>query len=166
MRDCKKCKKYLEYSNFYKDYSGRSDGKGGYRSVCKNCLNSIDREKRKNNALHKLKCNIRHNIREGIKRNKFNKNSNTKNILGCSFDELKKHLESKFEPWMTWQNYGLYNGELNYGWDIDHIIPLSSAETQEDIIKLNYYTNLQPLCSKFNRDIKKDNVIKKLFKYE
>ena len=57
---------------------------------------------------------------------------------------------------MTWENRGLYNGEFNYGWDIDHIIPLSSAETEEDIIKLNHYTNLQPLCSKINRDIKKD----------
>lgn len=63
--------------------------------------------------------------------------------------------DSKFEPWMTWGNRGLYNGELNYGWDIDHIIP--SAETEEGVIKLNHYTNLQPLCSKVNRDIKKDN---------
>jgi hypothetical protein len=59
---------------------------------------------------------------------------------------------------MTWENKGLYNGELNYGWDVDHIIPLSSVETEEEIIKLNHYTNLQPLCSKVNRDIKKDNV--------
>ena len=44
-----------------------------------------------------------------------------------------------------WENYGLYNGELNYGWDIDHIIPISTAKTEEEIIKLNHYTNLQPL---------------------
>jgi hypothetical protein len=59
--------------------------------------------------------------------------------------------------------YGLYNGELNYGelnygWDIDHKIPLSSGKTEEKIIELNHYTNLQPLCSKINRDIKKDNI--------
>ena len=29
---------------------------------------------------------------------------------------------------------------------------------EEDILKLNHYTNLQPLCSKINRDIKKDKV--------
>ena len=55
---------------------------------------------------------------------------------------------------MSWNNYGLYNGELNYGWDIDHIMPLSSAKTQEDIIKLNHYSNLQPLCSYHNRWVK------------
>ena len=65
------------------------------------------------------------------------------------------YLESKFEPWMCWNNKGLYNGEFNYGWDIDILYPISSAKTEEDIIKLNHYTNLQPLCSKINRDIKK-----------
>ena len=57
---------------------------------------------------------------------------------------------------MTWDNKGMYNGELNYGWDIDHIIPISSAKTEDDLYILNHYTNLQPLCSKVNRDIKKD----------
>ena len=59
---------------------------------------------------------------------------------------------------MTWENRGLYNGELNYGWDIDHIIPISSGNTEEEIIKLNHYSNLQPLCSKINRDIKRDRL--------
>lgn len=58
---------------------------------------------------------------------------------------------------MNWENRGLYNGDFDYGWDIDHIIPLSSANNEEDVIKLNHYKNLQPLCSKTNRDIKKDN---------
>lgn len=80
-------------------------------------------------------------------------------ILGCSFEEFKLYLESKFENWMSWENYGKYNGELNYGWDIDHIIPSSSAETEEEVYKLNYYLNLQPLCSKINRDIKKNKII-------
>ena len=60
---------------------------------------------------------------------------------------------------MNWDNYGRYNGELNYGWDIDHKIPTSSAITEEDVIKLNHYTNLQPLCSFINRVVKRDNVI-------
>ena len=57
---------------------------------------------------------------------------------------------------MNWDNYGLYNGELNYGWDIDHIIPHSLGKTENEILKLNHYTNLQPLSSHTNRDIKKD----------
>jgi hypothetical protein len=58
---------------------------------------------------------------------------------------------------MNWNNRGLYNGTENYGWDLDHIIPLSSAKTEGEVIKLNHYTNIQPLCSYVNRDIKKNN---------
>ena len=57
---------------------------------------------------------------------------------------------------MDWGNHGLYNGELDYGWDIDHIIPLSTATTEEELLKLNHFSNLQPLCSKINRDVKRN----------
>jgi 5-methylcytosine-specific restriction endonuclease McrA len=66
-------------------------------------------------------------------------------------------LESKFEPWMNWSNHGNWNGcpqKINTAWDIDHIVPISSARNEEEIMKLNHYTNLQPLCSYTNRHIK------------
>lgn len=113
----------------------------------------------KNDPLFKLSRNIRCLVINSIKSRGYRKNTKTEKILGCSFSEFKSHLESKFEPWMNWNNYGLYNGELDYGWDIDHILPLSSAKTEDDILNLNNYKNLQPLCSKNNRDIKKNNII-------
>ena len=91
-----------------------------------------------------------------LKRKGFKKNSKTEQILGCSFEYIKEYIESKFESWMSWENHGLYNGELNYGWDIDHIIPLSSGITEEEITKLNSYVNLRPLCSYVNRVIKRN----------
>jgi hypothetical protein len=106
--------------------------------------------------LQRLKNNMRNSIRLYLERNGFIKKSKTEIILGCSFDEFKYHLESKFETWMNWDNHGKFNGEYNHGWDIDHIIPLSSASTEEEILKLNHYTNLQPLCSKVNRHEKRD----------
>lgn len=115
------------------------------------------RERYNSDDLYRLSRNCRNLILLAFKNSKFIKPSSSENILGCSFEYLKEYLESKFEPWMTWENRGLYNGEFNYGWDIDHIIPLSSANSEEDIIKLSHYTNLQPLCSKVNRDIKKDS---------
>lgn len=110
------------------------------------------------NTIYNLSRSISSSIRKAFKRSGFSKKSKTIEILGCSFNDFKIYLESKFEPWMTWENKGLYNGEINYGWDIDHIIPLSSASSEDDVIKLNHYTNLQPLCSKLNRDIKKDQI--------
>jgi hypothetical protein len=59
---------------------------------------------------------------------------------------------------MTWENRGLFNGTENYGWDLDHIIPISSATTEEQVIELNHYTNFQPLCSHINRNVKKDRL--------
>ena len=115
------------------------------------------RTRKSNDSLFKLRHTIGNSILKAFKRNGFSKNSKTVGILGCSFLELKTHLESKFEPWMNWHNHGLYNGEFNFGWDIDHIIPTSSASSEADLLILNHYTNLQPLCSKTNRDIKKDN---------
>jgi hypothetical protein len=117
------------------------------------------RKRRNSDSLYKLSSVIRNSIYKSLHYKTHDKNSKTEYILGCSFEEFKIYLESKFEPWMNWENYGKYNGTLNYGWDIDHIIPLSTAKTVEDIIKLNHYTNLQPLCSYINRYIKKDNII-------
>ena len=59
---------------------------------------------------------------------------------------------------MNWENYGKYNGNYKNGWDIDHIIPLNKAKTPEDVIKLNHYTNLQPLDSYINRVIKNHDI--------
>lgn len=122
--------------------------------------NSIRRKRyylrHKDDLFFKIKESFRSLIKDSFRRSGFKKNSKTNEILGCSFEEFKFYLESKFESWMTWENKGLYNGELNYGWDIDHIIPISKAKNGDELIKLNHYTNLQPLCSKVNRDIKKD----------
>lgn len=60
------------------------------------------------------------------------------------------YIEEKFESWMNWNNNGMYTSNYNETWHLDHIIPISKALNEEDIIKLNHYTNFQPLCSKKN----------------
>lgn len=126
-----------------------------YQANNKDKRNLRHNERFKNDPIYCLSHLIRGLISKSFNNKAYNKNSKTSQILGCSFEEFKLYLESKFETWMTWENRGLYNGELNYGWDIDHIIPLSSAKNEDDIIKFNHYTNLQPLCSYTNRYIKK-----------
>jgi hypothetical protein len=124
-------------------------------NILKKQYEYINRRK-ENDKLFSITINIRKLISNSFNRNGFTKKSRTHDILGCTFDEFKEHLESQFESWMNWDNYGLYNGKTNHGWDIDHKIPSSSAKTEEDVIKLNHYTNLRPLCSYINRVIKKN----------
>jgi len=153
--------KKKEYQKRYEDKNKEKIAlrKKEYRKDNKEIIQLKINEYRRNRKLvdpiFKLKNSIRRNINNGFKRNKFSKNSNTETIIGCSFEEFKLHLESKFEPWMNWENRGLYNGTENYGWDLDHIMPLDSATNEDELLQLNHYTNLQPLCSKVNRDIKK-----------
>ena len=108
--------------------------------------------------IYKFRINTRSSILKIFKDNGYTKSKKTEEILCISILEFVNYIESKFEDWMTWENRGLYNGELNYGWDIDHIIPLSSVNSEEEIIKLNHYSNLQPLCSFINRNVKRDRL--------
>ncbi len=132
------------------------DKKKEYDKKYREIANKRRNERRKNDINYKIICSIRTILWRSFNNNGYNKKSRSFEILGCSYDDFVSYLESNFEKWMTWENKGLYNGKFNYGWDIDHIIPISTAKTEEDIIRLNHYTNLQPLCSKVNRDIKKN----------
>jgi hypothetical protein len=118
--------------------------------------------RRKTDTFYKFKCNIRNLIGNSIKSKGYTKNSQVYQIIGCTLEELFIHLEVKFENWMNWNNYGNPADnilEINKTWDIDHIIPITNAKTEEELIKLNHYTNLQPLCSFINRKVKRDKVI-------
>ena len=153
----KTLKKYRENNQEklkLKDKEYRENNKEKIKIKNKNWRN------KEHQPIYYLKNNISKGIAKTIKRNGYTKISRTHEILGCNFEEFKNYLESKFEPWMNWDNYGNPKDgiiELNKSWDVDHIIPLVTAKTEDDIVKLNHYTNLQPLCSYINRFIKRDN---------
>ena len=62
-------------------------------------------------------------------------------LIGCTPDELRQHLESKFEQWMNWENQGLG------GWDVEHIIPMSKFNLICPVQQhaCCHYSNLQPM---------------------
>ncbi len=81
--------------------------------------------------------------------------------LGYSMEDLKKHLESLFEPWMNWQNWGSYrletwddNDPSTWTWQIDHIIPhselLYDSMEHPNFKKCWGMNNLRPLSAKQN----------------
>jgi hypothetical protein len=130
-----------------------------YGSRYKEVKNKKWRELYSSNPLFKVKVLTQKAIYSAFKKRNTHKSKHTEEILGCNISEFKSYLESQFEPWMNWENQG---GSIiktsNTSWDIDHIIPISSAQTVEDIIRLNHYTNLRPICSYYNRFIKRDNI--------
>lgn len=89
----------------------------------------------------KMACSLRGRLRQAVIKQKTCKCDSMLNLLGCSVEELKLHIESKFTDGMNWDNYG------TYGWHIDHIIPCSSFDLtkEEEQRKCFHYTNLQPL---------------------
>ena len=120
--------------------------------------------KYKNPSLH-LTRNIRALIKTTFTRGIIKdiiKAKKTVSILCCTFEEFKKHIESQFESWMNWDNYGnvCETLEPNCSWDLDHILPVSLANTEEEVYLLNHWSNFQPLCSFKNRNIKRDDVLK------
>lgn len=70
------------------------------------------------------------------------KKKHTQEILQCSLEFFIQYIQDQFTEGMTLNNYG--------EWHLDHIIPIASAKTEEDIIRLNHYTNFQPLWAKDN----------------
>lgn len=138
-------------------YQQNKEKRKEYRLKNTENYNKWEREKRKNDPLFKFKKNFVGRLRVLLKKTGDRKTTKTSEIIGLSIMGLREHLESQWEPWMNWNNYGMYKSDsFNYGWDIDHIIPSSTATTMEEMIKLNHYTNLKPLCSKINRDIKRN----------
>lgn len=119
-----------------------------YNKKHKDQRNKWQRIKRKTDVGFKVRSNMSRRIRDAIKSYspKSKKYKNTVGLLGCSIEQLRIYLESKFQNGMSWENYG-YNG-----WQIDHIVPCSyfNLSKEEEQIKCFHYTNLQPLWAKDN----------------
>ena len=104
---------------------------------------SANRRKRKvKDALYNITNVIRDNVRYAIRKKGYTKNTKTAKILGCTYEKFKKHIESQFTDGMSWKNQG--------DWHLDHRLPVSAARNKDEIIKLNHYTNFQPLWAKDN----------------
>jgi hypothetical protein len=113
---------------------------------------AYDKNRLKTNIQYKLCCNLRSRLYKAINRN-FKAGSAVRD-LGCTVEELKPYLESKFQPGMTWDNW------TTDGWHIDHIKPLASFDLTDrnQLLEACHYTNLQPLWAKDNL-IKSDKLI-------
>jgi cytochrome c553 len=115
-----------------------------YRERTKHIRRIKTKERKEKDPLFKFKLNVSKLIVKTFKQNNCKKQNKTTEILGCTMIEFKSYIEKQFQPWMNWNNYGMYDPNFKR-WQLDHITPISSAKTEEEVLKLNHYTNFQPL---------------------
>jgi hypothetical protein len=93
--------------------------------------------------LFRIRETIRRLINLSFTRHGILKSNRTNEILGCSYNQFKEYIQSKFVDGMNWDN--------RCEWELDHIIPISSAQSETEVYLLNHYTNFQPLWRYDNR---------------
>jgi hypothetical protein len=160
--------KVLEYNkNYYEDNKSiillqkkKYRNENGTKIIIKN--NRYRKKRRQNDPSFRLREDVSRMINHSIK-----KYGSSKNGISClkyfnySIEELKQHLEIQFEPWMSWNNWGVYNSNTwdnndstTWTWQIDHIIPQSdlpyTSMQDENFKKCWSLENLRPLSAKQN----------------
>ena len=114
-----------------------------YRIENKEKINQSHVNRLRNDPVYKMKEQTRNMLRYALRSKGHHKTSRSADILGCDLDFFCEYL---FKTWE--KNYGRpWDGEPYH---IDHITPLATAKTEEDIIKLCHYTNLQMLTPEDN----------------
>ena len=107
-------------------------------------MRRYNKERRQRDINYRLICCLRKRItgclaryRSGIAVN----HQHARELIGCSMEELKKHLEHRFIPGMSWENYGVK------GWHMDHIVPCCQFNMLDpfQVKQCFHYTNMQPL---------------------
>lgn len=116
-----------------------------YKIKIQQYLKLWTKKRYKENITFRLTNNLRSRLKMALK-GRGDKSKSTMELLGCSIEELKTYLESKFKQGMNWENHSFY------GWHIDHIKPCASfdlSKSQQQKICF-HYMNLQPLWAKDN----------------
>lgn len=133
-----------------------------YKKENREKVNARERDRKKEDPFYKLYNLVRSVVKIAIKRNKGTKSGkSTLKYLEYSIEELKKYLESLFEPWMSWENHGKYdpniwdnNDQPTWTWQLDHIIPQSDlpyTSMEDDNFKKCWaLENLRPYSAKQN----------------
>ena len=100
------------------------------------------RIRHQNCPLFILKKSVRDRLYRVVNQAGYRRSSRSAQIIGCDWAFLRSYIEARFLPGMTWANHG--------EWHLDHVVPLASARTKRDVIRLSHYTNLRPLWAKDN----------------
>jgi len=108
------------------------------------------RKRKAIDPVFKMRCTIASIISNAFTSQGVLRRKRVEGILGCTYENFLEHLALT-----AVQNYGVYLFDENY--HIDHIVPVSLADTEDELLQLNHYTNLQLLTAADNL-FKKDRI--------
>lgn len=106
-----------------------------------------ERKRLSENIFHKCSSLIRNLIKISVRNKKGGQK--TEKILGCTFDHFIEYIESLWKDGMSWENHG---GPFSGKWQLHHLMPLHTAEEEEELILLNHYTNFYPLWTEEHQE--------------
>jgi hypothetical protein len=135
---CKTCENKIRYQK----NKIRKQTDPEFASWCRSFDVQRKRRKEKEDPMTGFIQIMRQCVRKSFTRKGYTKKSKVHTILGTDWSVVKSHMESLFKEGMTWDNHG--------EWHIDHIIPISSGKTEDEVVKLCHHTNLQPLWAEEN----------------
>src|ERR1700733_1718895 len=155
-----KHKIYLENKNKFSLYNKQYNL--AHKEDIKANKRKYEKEKLKNDVIYKCSKYVSIKIRKGLKNLNVSKNKQSIwKFLPYTPEELKFHIENQFEPWMTWENWGIYdpkiwneNDSSTWTWQLDHIKPHSDFNygTMDcrEFLDCWMLSNLRPLSAKQN----------------
>ncbi len=124
---------YAKYKEQYKALNRK------YHKTNHAALMQKRKERVEASPLLQFKERIRCLVKNSFYRLKHNKTKRVSEVIGADWETVKAHFVSQFKDGMTWESF--IAGEIH----VDHIQPLASAKSEEELIALCHYTNLQPL---------------------
>lgn len=145
---CKICGEDKPVEEFYWTNSNKTN----LDTKCKKCHN-----KRKRPSISRIVHNLKNRYSDIVKKYEFTDVTPFDEVLGIDRNGFQGYIENRFRDGMTWNNYGDY-------WVIDHILPMNLIRGYDDLIRLNHYSNLQPLLNGENLKKSKDLTVKGIIK--
>lgn len=132
------------------------------KEACINRGKILTAKKYKTDPIFKLRNRVSCEIKRALHKNNSSKQGHSIiEFLPYTIRQLKEHLEYQFEPWMSWNNHGVWrvskwieSDQLTWTWQIDHIIPQSdlpyTSMEDDNFQKCWALENLRPYSAKLN----------------
>ena len=162
--DCKECLTVYRENNKDKIKEFNKN----YQSEHRKEINEYQKQRRLKNRAWRIRCNMGSRLSQVVAAQGAVKVDTTNRLVGCTYETLLGHLESKFTPEMSWDNYAIY-------WEVDHIIPCIAFNLVSPLEQSAcfHFTNLQPMSKLDNASkggtcdiVEKDNyMIKFIMNY-